>query len=236
MKHTRFLLACSFFCAALIFWAVPVLAEEASSQESAPVSQPEESLPVQGDVSDAPLPDSSEAEEPSSKTAASEEELSSQPESLPASSVHSQEPQSAESEAGSEYVSKAPETSAAPVASAADGSSEESSSSEENVSAAEPSSRASSRIMPYESGILSVDPMQGGTLSDGEGTSRLYGLIAWIVIGAAALAAFIVLICSKRTRGNKMSSGRAYARKRSVGYKRKRLLDDKYYQNIRRKK
>lgn len=230
MKHIRSLLACGLFCIAFVFLAVPVLAEETVSQESAVVSQSGESVPAQDVSSGGALPESSLAPQTSVPAATSVPVVSSQAEPVQPSSVHSQEPRPAESAA----ASAAPAISEVQPSSAAV-SAEESSSSEEAFSE-ENSSRASSWAVSDESGTVSADPMQGGTLSDGGGASRLYGLIAWIVIGAAALVSLIVLTFSKRTRGNKMSSGRAYARKRSVGYKRKRLLDDKYYQNLRRRR
>ena len=238
MKYTRSFFACGLFCMAffiILALEVPALAEETVSQESAAVSQTQESDPASEASSEEVQSESSSAPEASVPAAASVAPVSSQaelePESAQPSSVPSQEPRPVESAAASAIVEVRPSSAAVSV--------EENSSSEEassEISSEESSSRASSWVKSAASGTVSTDPMQGGTLSDGGGASRLYGMIAWIVIGAAALVSLIVLIFGKRTRGNRMSSGRAYARRRSVGYKRKRLLEDKYYQNLRRKK
>ena len=108
-------------------------------------------------------------------------------------------------------------------------------------SAPEPSSseqaRPSSRVLPeVGSNFSSIDPLQGGTSSDGGDDHRIYGIIAWIAIGIAAIGAVILLLCSRDARDNRVSSGRIYAQKRTNQQKTKHLLDDKYYRNLNRRK
>ncbi len=225
MKHTKRLLVCCTLCMALFFFNIPAFAQEVSAGDISADSQTTEvSSAPQPDLSSSNTQPESKGELPQPSPVQSETPASVPVITPPASSVQPQAP-------SQPAASRVPAVTSSFSAESTD-SMEESSS--EEASSEEPSSQVPSQTV-VESGDVSLDPLQGGTLSDGGDASRLYGLIAWIAIGIVAIVLLVVLIFSKRNRGNQMSSGRAYARKRSARYKRKRLLDDKYYQNLKRK-
>ena len=104
------------------------------------------------------------------------------------------------------------------------------------VSSEEPEP-VSSRVLPdvSEDLITSAVPIVGAVKDDGDNTRRLiYGSAAWVCIAVAIALVLIVVLGNRNTKAGTKTSGRAHAKRRSHPG-RKRLLDDKYYQNTKRR-
>lgn len=114
-------------------------------------------------------------------------------------------------------------------------------SSSEDVSSESPSSveeePVSSRVLPdiSEDLITSAVPIVGTAEDDGNNANRLiYGIAAWVCIAIAVALVLIVVLGNRNTKAGTKTSGRASAKRRNHPG-RKRLLDDKYYQNTKRR-
>lgn len=106
---------------------------------------------------------------------------------------------------------------------------------ESSVSSEEPlSSGPSSIILPdVEPGLSSQNPIYDQPKEDG-GAGLLYGILAWVFIGLAIVIILVVMFSNAKTERTTHSSGRTYAKRRG-SFRKKHLLDDKYYRNLKRK-